>query len=103
MNKNYSISQEATFTCSATEGKPEAVISAHLGEGEELGDEDLELELDNEVHPFPVSTGWESAVMVIQSLVLNCISYVGCQEFPPNNSSVVHRCHDKFIQNIIQH
>ena len=42
------ISQETTFTCLSAGGKPKAVISAHLGEEEELGDEDLELELDNE-------------------------------------------------------
>ena len=43
------ISQETTFTCLSAGGKPGAVISAHLVEGEELISDDLEdLELDNE-------------------------------------------------------
>ena len=74
MNKNYSISQEATFTCSATEGKPEAVISAHLGEGEELGDEDLELETDNE-------EAWEteqSATFKIIPAREDCGKFIRC-------------------------
>ena len=47
-NDCFLLPQETTFSCSASGGKPRAEITAQLGEGEEAGDEDMELELDTE-------------------------------------------------------